>query len=57
MLHEDESIAVPPQLPRTGPLNKHGADRRVCLGVYNGCQAVAVYWSGMPLFQSETHGM
>jgi len=28
MLHEDESIAVPPQLPRTGPLSKHGADWR-----------------------------
>lgn len=28
MLHEDESTAVPPQLPRMGPLNKHGADWR-----------------------------
>lgn len=43
MLHEDESIAVPPQLPRTGPLYKHGADWRVYPGIYNGRHAVAVY--------------
>lgn len=56
-LHEDESIAVPPQLPQKGPLNKHGAFDTMLRRMGNGHQTVAVYSSGTPLFQGETRGM